>query len=98
VRREQRRAEQDALEASLDDIASVLRDLLVAGADRAPPLLNEEHREAIVRRAAELGPHAAPRVVACLGEVERARRRLRANANVLLALEAVFLEVQLALA
>lgn len=93
LRREQRRAEQDALDAAVDDIASVLRDLLVVAIDPEAPLLNEDVRAEIVARARSLGPSGPPRVIACIGEVERTRRRLRANANVLLTLEQAFLSV-----
>jgi DNA polymerase-3 subunit delta' len=93
LRREQRRAEQDALEASVDDIASVLRDLVAVSADPDAALLNEEERAALTARASELGPQATPRLISCLGDVERARRRLRSNANVLLTLEDVFLSL-----
>ena len=95
VRREQRRAEQDALEAAVDDVASVLRDLLAVRRDEGADVLNESARAALVERAARLGPTSAAdaRVVACLTEVERCRRRLRANANVLLTLEGLFLSL-----
>jgi DNA polymerase-3 subunit delta' len=91
LRREQRRAEQDALEASVDDIASVLRDLLVAYRDRDGALMNEEARDAIVQRAEGLRPGAEARIIAGLREIEQGRRRLRSNANVLLTLESIFL-------
>lgn len=91
VRREQRRAEQDALEAVVDDVASVLRDLLALHADENAPVLNERSRAALLDRARSLDARAAPRLVACLGDVERCRRRLRSNANVLLTLEELFL-------
>lgn len=94
LRREQRRAEQAALEAALDDISSVLRDLLAASADPQAPLLNTDRREAIADRARTLGPGCGAGIVACLGEVERCRRRLRANANVLLTLERAFVALQ----
>jgi DNA polymerase-3 subunit delta' len=97
LRREQRRAEQDALEASIDDISSVLRDLLVLMRDPDGAVLNEEERGALSERAAALRPGAEARVIACLGEIERARRRLRGNANVLLTLEEVFLSLYRAL-
>jgi DNA polymerase-3 subunit delta' len=91
LRREQRRAEQDAIESSVDDIASVLRDLLVAATDEDAKLLNEDVRSDVVRRSRALGASSAARIVACLSDIERSRRRLRANANVLLTLEDVFL-------
>jgi len=91
LRREQRRAEQDALDAAVDDIASVLRDLLVAIRDPDAPLVNEEARTAIAVRASELSPDVSARIIGALGEIERARRRLRLNANVVLSLETVFL-------
>ncbi len=91
LRREQRRAEQDAIESSIDDIASALRDLLAAVHDGGVGLLNEDLRREITERAQDLGPAAGARIVACLSDIERARRRLRANANVLLTLEDVFL-------
>lgn len=91
LRREQRRAEQDALEGALDDVTSVLRDLLAATQDPSAPLINEDLRAAVSARAAELGGGRAPALVSCLGEVEEVRRRLRSNANVLLSLERVFL-------
>ena len=91
LRREQRRAEQDALEASVDDIASVLRDLLVAYRDPEAPVLNEEARSGIVERAQHLRPGAEARIIAGLTEIEQSRRRLRSNANVLLTLESIFL-------
>lgn len=91
LRREQRRAEQDALEAALDDVAAALRDVLAAAADPDATLLCEDQRAGIESLARVLGPRAPERVLPCLDEVERARRRLRANANVLLALEQVFL-------
>lgn len=93
LRREQRRAEQDALDAALDDVISVLRDLLVVAADPEGRLVNVEQREALVRRVAGLGDEPVGRVLACLGEIERVRRRLRVNANVLLALERAFLAI-----
>jgi hypothetical protein len=93
LRREQRRAEQDALESSINDIASVLRDLLVVMRDRDAAILNEEARAELVARADALPPGSDTRIVACLGDIERARRRLRANANVLLTLEDVFLSL-----
>ena len=93
LRREQRRAEQDALEASIDDIASVLRDLVVCVRDPSSDILNEESRDQLVARANDLGERSVARIITCLGEIERARRRLRANANVLLTLEDVFLSL-----
>jgi DNA polymerase III subunit delta' len=93
LRREQRRAEQDALEASIDDISSVLRDLLVLVRDPSAALLNEEERAVLVERAASFRPGAEARLIGCLGEIEHARRRLRGNANVLLTLEEVFLSL-----
>jgi DNA polymerase-3 subunit delta' len=93
LRREQRRAEQDALEASIDDISSVLRDLLVLVRDPSAALLNEEDRDALVERAATFSTGAEARIIGCLGEIERSRRRLRGNANVLLTLEEVFLSL-----
>jgi DNA polymerase-3 subunit delta' len=93
LRREQRRAEQDALEASVDDVASVLRDLLIACRDPEADMLNEDSRGAIVSRAAALRPGAESRIITCLGEIEQSRRRLRSNANVLLTLESVFLSL-----
>lgn len=95
IRREQRRAEQDALEAAIDDVASVLRDLLAVRRDEDADLLNETARAALIERATRLGPSttADARIVACLTEVERCRRRLRANANVLLTLEELFLSL-----
>lgn len=91
VRREQRRAEQDALEAAIDDVASVLRDLLAVASDENADVLNEGVRARLGARAAGLGPHPEARIVSALTEVERCRRRLRANANVLLSLEELFL-------
>lgn len=91
VRREQRRAEQDALEAAVDDVVSVLRDLLAVHADVDAEVLNERVRAGLVDRAGRLGPGGEARIITALGEVERCRRRLRANANVLLTLEAMFL-------
>jgi hypothetical protein len=88
-----RRAEQDALEAVVDDVVSVLRDLVVVLRDEDGEILNERVRDALVARAAQLGPGAEARLIAALGEIERCRRRLRANANVLLTLEALFLAV-----
>ncbi len=93
IRREQRRAEQDALEAAVDDVASVLRDLLAVHSDEHAQLLNEPSRDALVERAGRLGAGAEARIVACLTEIERCRRRLRANANVLLTLEELFLSL-----
>ena len=54
LRREQRRAEQDALEASIDDIASVFAILVVVLGARTclADLLNEEDRDALTERAA----------------------------------------------
>lgn len=91
VRREQRRAEQDALEAAIDDVASVLRDMLAIRADEAAELLNESARDALAHRTSTLRAGAEARIVACLTEVEACRRRLRVNANVLLSLEGLFL-------
>lgn len=91
LRREQRRAEQDAVEAALDDVAAALRDILALAADPGAPVLCEERREEIAALASALGPRAPGRVLACLASVEGTRRRLRANANVLLAIEQVFL-------
>jgi DNA polymerase-3 subunit delta' len=93
LRREQRRAEQDALDAAADDIASVLRDLLVSRVDPDARLLNPEVRKEIAERAESLGVGAEARIIACLRDVERCRRRLRANANVLLTLEEMFLSL-----
>ena len=91
VRREQRRAEQDALEAVVDDVSSVLRDLLAVRGSPDADLLNETIRPALAERGSRLGPGAEARIVAALSDVERCRRRLRANANVLLTLEELFL-------
>ncbi|HVE92170.1 MAG TPA: hypothetical protein VNE62_07705 [Actinomycetota bacterium] len=92
LKREQRRAEQDALEAALDDLQSVGRDLLALGADPDSPVLNDDVRDVLLVRAEQVRAHPA-RVVECLGALERARRRLRSNANVQLTLEHVFLAV-----
>jgi DNA polymerase-3 subunit delta' len=91
LRREQRRAEQDALDESVDDIASVLRDVLVLHADPQAEVLNEDHRGLLAERVAKLPADAAARVIGAMGDIERCRRRLRANANVLLTMEEVFL-------
>ena len=97
LRREQRRAEQDALEASIDDIASVLRDLVVLVRDPDGDVLNADERAALTDRAAASRTGADARMIAALGEIELARRRLRGNANVLLTLEEVFLSLYKAL-
>jgi DNA polymerase-3 subunit delta' len=97
LRREQRRAEQDALDESIDDIASVLRDLLVLRADPQAEVLNEEAKDALTERARTLRTGSEPRIIAALGDIERCRRRLRSNANVLLTLEEVFLSMYRAL-
>jgi DNA polymerase-3 subunit delta' len=91
LRREQRRAEQDALDATVDDIVSVLRDVVAASADPAAPLINEDERDAIVRRSLDAASQA--RVLSSLQDIERSRRRLRANTNVALTLEEIFLAV-----
>jgi hypothetical protein len=91
VRREQRRAEQDALEAAVDDVSSVLRDLLAVLGSQDAELLNESVRAELVSRAGTLSPGADAHIVAALSDVERCRRRLRLNANVLLTLEELFL-------
>lgn len=93
LRREQRRAEQEALDESIDDIASVLRDLLVLRADPGAPVLNEAAREPLVERASSLTASADARIIGALGDIERSRRRLRSNANVLLTLEEIFLSL-----
>lgn len=98
LRREQRRAEQDALDASIDDIASVLRDLLVVESDQDADILNEDMREELVARADGLERDSSARIIGALGDIERARRRLRSNANVLLTLEEVFLSLYKGLA
>lgn len=97
LRREQRRAEQDALEASIDDVASVLRDLVVLAHDPEGDILNTDERGALVERVRRLRTGAEARMIAALGEIELARRRLRGNANVLLTLEEVFLSLYKAL-
>ncbi len=97
LRREQRRAEQDALEESIDDIASVLRDILVVSLDPAAEVLNSDDRDAVMERMSALGPGAVPRIIAAMSDIERCRRRLRGNANVLLTLEEVFLSLHRAL-
>lgn len=89
MRREQRRAEQDDLEAALDQVTSVLRDVLVAGQNVA--LLNEDLRWIIEARTAALGVGATSWALEGLGRVEECRRRLRANANVQLQLEHLLL-------
>jgi DNA polymerase-3 subunit delta' len=97
LRREQRRAEQDALEASIDDIASVLRDLVVLIRDPDGDILNSDAHDALLARAGALRSGADAGLIASLGEIELARRRLRGNANVLLTLEEVFLSLYKAL-
>jgi DNA polymerase-3 subunit delta' len=91
ARREQRRAEQDALEAAVDDVSSVLRDLLAVRQDGDTEVLNEPARAGLIERAGGLGPGAEARIITALAEIERCRRRLRLNANVLLTLESLFL-------
>lgn len=98
LRREQRRAEQEALETALDEVTGVLRDLVVAADDPTADLLNVDRTERIRERAAELGPHASATLLGALTDVERCRRRLRLNANVLLTLEEVFLSLHRCLA
>ena len=93
LRREQRRAEQDALEASIDDIASVLRDLVAVTRDPNATVLNEDARTDLIERAAQIGDGGEARIITGLTAIERARRRLRANANVLLTLEDIFLSL-----
>ena len=97
MRREQRRAEQDAIEASIDDIASVLRDLVVLSKNPDAVVLNGDARTLLADRASHLPAGADAKIIGCLGDIERARRRLRNNANVLLTLEDVFLSVHKAL-
>jgi DNA polymerase-3 subunit delta' len=89
LRREQRRAEQDALDAAVDDVISVLRDVLAATADPSARLVNDEQRDRIVHLAASATSPA--RVLSSVADIERSRRRLRANANVQLTLEEIFL-------
>ena len=93
MRREQRRAEQDALEAAVDDVSSVLRDLLAVLHDEDSDVLNEPARTSLIKRARGLGTGADARIITALAEVERCRRRLRVNANVLLTLEGLFLSL-----
>jgi DNA polymerase-3 subunit delta' len=90
LRREQRRAEQDALESALDDVTSVLRDLLAATSASDAPLLNADLAAAVHNRATALAGRF-PAILACLADVDEVKRRLRSNANVLLSLERVFL-------
>ena len=49
-------------------------------------------------RVKRLGPGADARIIAAMGDIERSRRRLRSNANVLLSLEEVFLSLYRGLA
>jgi DNA polymerase-3 subunit delta' len=98
LRREQRRAEQDALDESIDDIASVLRDVLVLWRDPQADVLNEDAREVMASRVQGLHAGADARIIAAMGDIERSRRRLRSNANVLLSLEEVFLSLYRGLA
>lgn len=94
LRREQRRAEQEELEAAIDDVCAVLRDLIAVAAGEAASLLDESLADRLSERVRALGPHASARALGALHDVERCRRRLRLNANVLLTLEEVFLSVQ----
>lgn len=91
LRREQRRAEQEALDAALDDITAVLRDLLVVAHEPEGPVLDPHIRSQLVERAGALGPRTTRGALGGLAAVEEARRRLASNANVLLTLEQVFL-------
>lgn len=93
TRREQRRAEQDALAGVLDDVTSVLRDVLVCQLDGGDDLLNDDLAAPIRARGSSLGRERVAAVLGALGDVDDARRRLRANANVLLTLEAMFLAI-----
>ena len=81
----------EALEAAVDDVSSVLRDLLAVLGSEDAELLNESIRAKLVQQAGALSAGAQGRIVAALSEVERCRRRLRLNANVLLTLEELFL-------
>jgi len=76
----------------VDDLQSVARDLLALAADPGAELLNEDLRDQLAVRAEQVRLHPA-RVVECLGSLDRSRRRLRANANVQLTLEHLFLSV-----
>lgn len=95
LKREQRRTEQDALETSLDDMASVLRDLIVVAAGSDAALVNEP---LLPKLAGGIGPKSESQAIAGLNAIDLGRRRLRANGNVLLTLEQVFLSVHAALA
>jgi len=97
LRREQRRAEQVALDEVLEDLECVLRDALVVAHDRDGPLLDPGLRPVLGEVVSRLGPRAVPAVLRALAAVDLARRRLAANANVLVVLEQVFLAVHGAL-
>jgi DNA polymerase-3 subunit delta' len=92
-RREQRRAEQDALESALDDVTSVLRDLLARVASPDAELINRDLATAVSKRASALPGGADVSILECLSAVEDARRRLRANGNVQLVVESLFLSI-----
>ena len=87
LKRRHTRALRDGVDRVLVDLLSLSRDFLVAVLDASQPLINEEHRELIVRRAGLMSPALALEDAAA---VEDARLRVQRGVTPALALEAVF--------
>jgi DNA polymerase-3 subunit delta' len=83
---------RDMVDRSLIDILSVYRDLLMLHATPAADLVNAEMRADLERLARSLSPEE---VLQRMDAVREARERIAANVNVLLALEAMALQLRL---
>ena len=84
------RSRRDVLDRTLVDLASVHRDVLVTALGAGVELVNVEIADRVLEAAAETTAEAALRRLDAVG---RARTRIAANVNPLLALEAMALEL-----
>ena len=84
------RSRRDVLDRTLVDLASVHRDVLVTTLGAGVELVNVEIADRVCEAAAETTAEAALRRLDAVG---RARTRIAANVNPLLALEAMALEL-----
>ncbi|MFA5787596.1 MAG: DNA polymerase III subunit delta' [Actinomycetota bacterium] len=94
-KRELRRAQRDALDEALVDLAGWYRDILLVQSGTGGDLVNPDMADALAREAEGMPVRAVLGAIACL---EEARARLVRGAQALLAVEAALLGIQAAMA
>ena len=90
-KRRAKRALTDALDRALVDLLAIYRDVLMVQLDSGQELINTDLSDLVHGIAADSSP---AQTMARIDHIEQARRRLIANGNVLLVLEAMVVSLR----